>query len=263
MKRYSLRDDGLEDDPKFGAWVRYEEAKCLQATIDTLERLPTSAELSASTPAMQKLARLAKEDHKLAQTLLEEFDRYRRHVGHLQTVVDQHLTTEDGVLITPGKAVKCVECGATGGTGFTCAAGIGTCSVCTARRIERLVANINRLQDTVRQAKRRADRLQAVVDKVERTADGVPIVIGMTVWVRADCCPAEELEPLRHRVDEPVRMFVTYIGSDENDEHSPGVGGTLQTPDGRPTNAVDLVDVGDCYSTKEAAEAKGGDDVDG
>lgn len=68
----------------------------------------------------------------------------------------------------------------------------------------------------------RLNRLQAIVDKLPKTGDGMPVVPGMEVWVYDDlndCFPSEEVE-----VEIPSILLGVEAWSD-------------------------------CYSTKEAAEA--------
>lgn len=75
-------------------------------------------------------------------------------------------------------------------------------------------------------------RLQAIVDKLPKTADGVPVVPGMVLYSSAFICGA-----FRH--PETVKGMCAYADPD-----------TSGWMDGE-------LDVHDLYSTQEAAEAEG------
>ena len=95
-------------------------------------------------------------------------------------------------------------------------------------KIERLRADYQEAHRV--QEHRHADeieRLRAIVDKLPKTADGVPVVPGMKLFF---LCP-----------------FENRITSDQVFQDRPEVGGMT-------------IEVSNCYSTREAAEAAGGDD---
>ena len=88
--------------------------------------------------------------------------------------------------------------------------------------------------DTLPCAKKEIERLQAVVDKLPKTADGVPAVLGMTLYYLHGC----------GGIHSDVIAGFTICSADP--ESSIWQGGEM--------------DAEDCYSTREAAE-KGGDDA--
>lgn len=78
------------------------EIKRLRAELERIEQYPTSETLAASTKPMQLLAHLARENKALAQSLLDEFDAYRRYVKglddklkRLQAIAKQHRETAE------------------------------------------------------------------------------------------------------------------------------------------------------------------------
>ena len=79
----------------------------------------------------------------------------------------------------------------------------------------------------LRKAADEIDRMQAIVDRLPKTADGVPMYVGMKVWVRCE-----------NRPDVAFRSF------------------TILDIDGQTVGDVfsRLVKFEDCYSTREAAE---------
>ena len=83
-------------------------------------------------------------------------------------------------------------------------------------------------------------RLQAIVDAGYKTADGAPVARGMVLWL----APFEEIEEdgtlyrgdARHHWAGAAHPFIIHGGRDEHSHAGP-------------------VDLRDCYSTREAAEA--------
>ena len=87
------------------------------------------------------------------------------------------------------------------------------------------------------------DRLQAIVDRLPKTADGVPIVPHdqPTVWVFTKRTGL-------YRPGEPAQWWDMIVHSYEDGKLVGFVGGSHMAK----------IDPSECYSTKEAAEAAGG-----
>ncbi len=105
-----------------------------------------------------------------------------------------------------------------------------------AETIERLEAKYDELKEinhiTVRDGNRELKRLQSIVDKLSKTADGVPVVLGIKVYQR------------------DATGFVQGYDVGQN---------RARDDSSRPSEAY-LVFNQNCYSTREAAEAgKDGD----
>jgi len=79
------------------------------------------------------------------------------------------------------------------------------------------------------------DRLQAIVDKLPRTADGVAIVPGMVVYKWFECPPG-------------IQAIDVVDVCDTEDI-------TCEINKGEFKGWTDVVESQDCYSTREAAEA--------
>ncbi len=90
-----------------------------------------------------------------------------------------------------------------------------------------------------------AERLQAIVDKLPKTADGVPVVLLMNLWCRKQYAQCIQW------------VGIGVIGMETNEEDADGgeycERATLAVRDGRGHEWYVESDV--CYSTREAAEA--------
>jgi hypothetical protein len=71
------------------------EIEQLRGELDRIETYPRTETFAAATKPMQLLAQLAREDSSLAQSLLAEFDAYRRYVRGLDGKVAEYEAIED------------------------------------------------------------------------------------------------------------------------------------------------------------------------
>jgi len=93
-------------------------------------------------------------------------------------------------------------------------------------------------------ANRQVRELETIVDRLPKTADGVPVVPGMEVWV-----PCETAGYWGQKPGKAVKFMVDWIRSQGTPIH-------LQFVQGQPYQIL----AERCYSTREVAEAAGGGD---
>lgn len=110
--------------------------------------------------------------------------------------------------------------------------------------VERMADELDRLTREVAELKRERDEYREIVEKLPKTADGVPVVPGDTVWFAAD---DSQFGKGPHECE--VKPFWEWSSDQDQWEDSEGVWCGMVEANGVGKS------LGDCYSTREAAEA--------